>query len=35
MALSNRYCSLARPDLIITDYRFHIHSMEKGNQKLQ
>jgi hypothetical protein len=27
MALSNRYLSLARPDLIITKYRFLIHSM--------
>jgi hypothetical protein len=27
MALSNRYSSLARPDLIITEYRFLIHSM--------
>jgi hypothetical protein len=27
MALSNRYSSLARPDLIITKYRFLIHSM--------
>jgi hypothetical protein len=29
MALSN----LARPDLIITEYRFLIHSMEKGIRK--
>jgi hypothetical protein len=35
MALSNRYSSLARPDLIITKYRFLIHSMEKGIRKLQ
>jgi hypothetical protein len=27
MALSNRYSSLARPDHIITKYRFLIHSM--------
>jgi hypothetical protein len=30
MAITNRYSSVARPDLIITDYRFLIHSMEKG-----
>jgi hypothetical protein len=35
MALSNRYSSLARPDLIITEYRFLIHSMQKGIWKLQ
>jgi len=35
MAISNRYPSLARPDLIIAEYRFHIHSMQKGIQKLQ
>jgi hypothetical protein len=35
MAISNRYSSLARPDLIITEYPFLIHSMEKGIQKFQ
>jgi hypothetical protein len=35
MALSNRYSSVARPDLIITEYRFLIHSMQKGIRKLQ
>ena len=30
MAISNRYSSLARPVLIITEYPFLIHSMEKG-----
>jgi hypothetical protein len=35
MALSNRPSSLRRPDLIITEYRFLIHSMEKGIPKLQ
>jgi hypothetical protein len=35
MAIANRYSSLARPDLIITEYRFVIHSMEKGIQELQ
>jgi len=35
MAVSKRYSSLARPDLITTEYRFVIHSMEKGIQKLQ
>jgi len=29
MAISNRYSSLARPDLIITEYRFLIHSMQR------
>jgi hypothetical protein len=29
MAISNCYSSLARPDLIITEYRFLIHSMQK------
>jgi hypothetical protein len=29
MAISNRYSSLARPDLVITEYRFLIHSMQK------
>jgi len=35
MALSNRYSSLARADLIITEYRFLIHSMKQGIRKLQ
>jgi hypothetical protein len=35
MAISNRYSSLARPDLIITEYRFLIQAMQKGIQKLQ
>jgi hypothetical protein len=34
MAISNRYSSLARPDLI-TEYPFLIHSVEKGIRKLQ
>jgi len=35
MVISNRYSSLTRPDLIITEYRFLIHSTEKGIRKLQ
>jgi len=35
MVISNRYTSLVRPDLIITEYLFLIHSMKKGIQKLQ
>ena len=35
MAISNRYSSLALPDLIITEYRFLIHHMEKGIRKHQ
>jgi hypothetical protein len=35
MAISNRFSSLARPDLIITEYRFLFHPMQKGIQKLQ
>jgi hypothetical protein len=35
MAISNRYSSLARPDIVITEYRFVIHSMEKGIRKHQ
>jgi hypothetical protein len=35
MAISNRYSSLARPDLIITECRFLIHSMAKDIRKLQ
>jgi hypothetical protein len=35
MALTNRYPSLARPDLLLTKYRFHIHYVEKGIQELR
>jgi len=35
MAISNPYSSVARPDLIITKYRFLIHSMQKGIRKVQ
>ena len=35
MAILNCYSSLARPDLIITEYRFLIHSMQKGIRKFQ
>jgi hypothetical protein len=35
LALSTSPSSLARPDLIIAEYRFLIHSMEKGIRKLQ
>jgi hypothetical protein len=35
MDILNRYSSLERPDLIITEYRFLIHSMKQGIQKLQ
>jgi hypothetical protein len=31
MAISNRHSSLTRPALIITEYRFVIHSMAKGH----
>jgi hypothetical protein len=34
MAISNRYSSLARQDLIITEYPFLIQSLEKGIRKL-
>jgi hypothetical protein len=34
MVISNRYSSLARPDLIITEYPFLIHSKQKGIRKL-
>ena len=34
MAFTNRYSNLARPDVLLTQYRFHIHYMEKGLQKL-
>jgi len=33
IAFTNRYSSLAQPDLL-TEYRFHIHYMEKDIQKL-
>jgi hypothetical protein len=35
MALSNCPSSHGRPDLIITEYRFLNHYMEKGIPKLQ
>jgi hypothetical protein len=35
MAISNRYSSVVRPDLIITECRFLIHSMPKDIRKLQ
>jgi hypothetical protein len=35
MAFSNRYSSMARPHVIINEYRFHIHHMEKGIRKHQ
>ena len=35
MAISNRRSSHARPDLIITEYRFLIHYMLKGIRTLQ
>jgi len=35
MAISNRYSSVARPDLIITECRFLIHFMPKEIRKLQ
>jgi len=34
MARSNRYSCLARPDLVLTEYRFHIHYMENGIHKI-
>jgi len=33
MARSTRYSYLARPDLLLTEYRFHIHYMEKSYGK--
>ena len=33
-AFTNRYSSLAGPDFLLTDYRFHIHYMEKSILKL-
>jgi len=35
MAIWNRYSSVARPDLIITECRFLIHYMPKDIRKLQ
>jgi len=35
MAFTNRYSNLARPDVLLTEYRFHIHYMEKGLRKLR
>ena len=35
MAISKHYSSLERPALIITEYRFLIHSMQKGIRKIQ
>jgi hypothetical protein len=35
MAISNRYSSVARPDLIIIECRFLIHSIPKDIRKLQ
>jgi hypothetical protein len=34
MALSNRYSSLERLDLNLTEIRFHIHFMENGVRKI-
>jgi hypothetical protein len=34
MAFTNRYSDLARPDVLLTQYRFHIHYLEKGLRKL-
>jgi hypothetical protein len=35
MAILNRYSSLVRSDLIVNEYRFLIHSTQKGIWKLQ
>jgi len=35
MTTSNSYSSLTRPVIIITEYRFLIHSMQKGIRKVQ
>jgi len=35
ISLSNRHSSHARPDLIIAEYRFLTHSMEKAIRKFQ
>jgi len=32
MARSNRYSCMARPDLLLTEYRFHIHYMERASR---
>jgi len=34
MARSTRYSSLARPDIVLIEYRFHIHYLEKCIRKL-
>jgi len=34
MARSNRYFRLARPNLLLTVYRFHIHYMERASRNL-
>jgi hypothetical protein len=34
MSLTNRYSNLARQDLLLTEYRFHIHYMEKDLRKI-
>ena len=31
IAFTNRYSCLARPDLLLTEYGFHIHYMKKGH----
>src|SRR3990172_5217936 len=31
MALTNRYSCLALPEILLTEYRFHIHYMEEGH----
>jgi hypothetical protein len=30
MALTNRYSCLVRPDLLLNEYLFHVHYMEKS-----
>jgi hypothetical protein len=35
MARSTHYSSLARPDLLLIKYRFHIHYLEKYLRKLR
>jgi len=35
MARSTRYPSLARPDVLLIDYPFHIHYLEKWLRKLR
>jgi hypothetical protein len=34
MALTNRYSCVVRPDLLLTEYLFHVHYMEKGIRKI-